>query len=221
MKATDLRSVRNAALALAAAAMLPAVALAEQGPRYTYLGLSYEWTDVKYAVREQDQSHDGFKIEGSVALSNWLHLFGEYSDGDFSQSVETEVEPGEFVTTRHDLDFSGYQVGLGVSYPLNGTVDIVGRAAYVYAELDNIDDDGFMVEGLIRAMISERAEIEVGYRYTELRDSDIDNRDLSVALTYNITDMFAVRARGIIFDNDTGIELGVRVYFGDDLTKLF
>ncbi|MCC5794064.1 MAG: outer membrane beta-barrel protein [Chromatiales bacterium] len=226
MNAPDLRSVRVAAVAVAASALLPLAAAAEGGPRYTYLGASYEWTDVKYAVRAPGSSHDGINIEGSVSLSSWLHLFGGYYDGDFGLQLDEEfaAELG-LPPAKVDFDFSGYHVGLGVSYPLTSMIDIVGRAAYVSAELDTplgrIDDDGFMVEGLVRAMISDNIEVQVGYSYTDLRDADIQNRDLSLGLVYNVTNEVAVRLRGVVFDNDTSLELGIRLYFGDGLTQLF
>lgn len=222
MNATDLRSVRASALALAVAALLPLAAQGDEGPRYSYLDASYQWSDVNYAVRADESKHEGFRFEGSVALSDWLHVFGDYYNGDFStpQVLDPDAEEPEFRNV--DLDFTGYSLGLGVSYPIASRVDLVGQVAYVNAELEDTDDSGFRLQGMIRGMVSDRAEVQLGYTYTDIGgDSDIQSRDITLGIVYNVTGQLAVRASGIVFDNDSGLELGVRYNFGDGLLKLF
>ena len=222
MNATDLRSVRAPALAIAAAALLPLAAQGDEGPLYTYLDASYQWSDVNYAVRADESSHEGVRFEGSVALSDWLHVFGDYYTGDFStpQAIDPDAEEVQFRNV--DLDFTGYSLGVGVSYPVATGVDLVGSIAYVNAELEDIDDGGFRLQGMIRGMVSDRAEVQLGYTYTDIGgDSDIDSRDITLGILYNVTGQLAIRASGIIFDNDSGLELGVRYNFGDGLLKLF
>lgn len=202
-------------LALAGALMGASGHAAEgAGPKNSYFGAGYEWTDVKYAVKESGEKHDGYKIEGSLGLFDWLHVYGEAFDGDFSGTL-VDGGPSEDVKTK------GFHLGLGVSYPLTDSWDAVLRAAYVDVEQSSrsltIDDDGYMVEGMVRAMASDRAEIFVGYSYTDIDESDIDNRDAFVGLVYSLSDIIALKAKGIVFDDDTGFELGVRVYFGDSL----
>jgi hypothetical protein len=222
MNATDLRSVRASALALAATVLLPLAAQGDDGPRYSYLDASYQWSDVNYAVRADDSEHEGFRIEASVALADWLHLFGDYYTGDFNTPVAVDPESANPEFRKTDLDFTGYSIGLGLSYPIANRVDLVGRASYVNAELENEDDSGFRVEGMIRGMVGDRAEVQVGYRYTEISgDSDIKNRDVTIGLLYNVTGQLALRASGIVFDDDSGLELGIRYNFGDALLKLF
>lgn len=221
MNATDLRSVRAPALALAAAVLLPLAAQGDEGPQYSYLDASYQWADVNYAVRSDDGRHEGFRFEGSVALSDWLHVFGDYYTGDFRTSLQ-DPEAEEPDPTRSELDFKGYSLGIGLSYPIASRVDLVGRVSYVNAELEDIDDSGYRVQGMIRGMVSDRAEVQVGYSYTDIGgDSDIKSRDVTLGLLYNVTGQLAVRASATVFDNDSGIELGVRYNFGDRLLKLF
>ena len=75
------------------------------------------------------------------------------------------------------------------------------------------------VEGLIRGSLSEQIELEAGYRYTDLSDSDIDNRDAIIGLAYLFNDQLTLRVRGVVFDDDTGIELGVRFNFASLLGR--
>lgn len=228
----DFRSRRGrlgAALGLVAACTAAGTAWADEaeqeGPSYTYLGLGYEWTDVKYAVRADGAAHSGYKLEASVGLTRWLHVYGEYFDGDFD---DYSLASGDAFT---GIDSTAFHVGVGFAYPITPAWDAVLRVAYVDSELSGalaptggglvtglvLDDDGYQFEGLVRGIISERAEVNFGFSYTEFDSSDISNSDVTVALLYGLTDTVQLKARGIIFDNDTGLELGVRVTFGDSL----
>jgi hypothetical protein len=112
-------------------------------------------------------------------------------------------------------------VGLGLSFGLSDTVDLVARGLYVDAELDAAttsdtpDEDGYEAEGLVRVMTSEKTEMHVGYAYTDL--GDIEDREVRLGVVYNATPVFALRFGGVVFDDDTGFDLGVRLYFGDGI----
>jgi len=62
-------------------------------------------------------------------------------------------------------------------------------------------------------------ELEVGFRYSELSDSNISNNDVLLGLGYHVTDYLTLRATGIVFDTDTGFELSARLYFGEFLGR--
>jgi opacity protein-like surface antigen len=118
--------------------------------------------------------------------------------------------------------------GLGTHYRLTPTTHLVANVGYVDVEMDvadgncaktSVDDDGYAVEGLIRGSLSEQIELEAGYRYTDLSDSDIDNRDAIIGLAYLFNDQLTLRVRGVVFDDDTGIELGVRYNFSSLLGR--
>jgi len=238
----DFRSRRgrlDAALAAVTACCLAGPAFAEDGdagPRYTYLGAGYEWTDVKYAVRADGASHEGFKIEGSLGITDWLHVYGEYFGGELDDYAlgATEIRQVQFT----DIDSTAFHVGLGLAYALTPGWDAVLRIAYVDSELDGtertldieqdppvelmrgpltIDDDGYQFQGLVRGMISERTEVNFGYAYTEFDSADISNADVTVGLLYGVSDAIQLKARGIVFDDDTGLELGIRVNLGGPL----
>ncbi len=68
-------------------------------------------------------------------------------------------------------------------------------------------------------MLAGQVEVQVGHRCTELQDSDIDNRDAIIGLGYQINNQLALRVVGIVFDDDTGIELSVRYNFASLLGR--
>jgi opacity protein-like surface antigen len=220
-----------AAPALLAAA--PGASAFEGDPSYTYLGVGYAWNDVSYAVKQEGATHEGINVEGSLGLLEFgkfgLHLYGEFFDGDFATNLQ--VDGGEGTTVGvPDGDSRGYQLGLGLAYALSDRVDLIGRASYASTEVDlpdsqgqlrSVDGDGYVLHALVRGMVSDRVELEAGYRYTDISDvavngsgNDVSNSDVILALTYGVTDQFAVRVRGIVFDDDTGLEFGARWYFG-------
>jgi hypothetical protein len=196
---------------LAVGAAWSAAARAD-GPRYSYAGAGYAWNDVLYAVKQAGGQHEGAHLELSQGLIEsgpvGIHLIAEYFDGDF-----TGVGP--------DRDSSGYHAGLGASYSWNDKVDLVGHAAYAATELDSVDDDGYLVEALLRGLVSQNVEVEAGVRYSEIKDSDNSNTDLSLAVNYSVSKAFALRVRGVVLDNEVGIELGVRLNYGSLIGRDF
>jgi hypothetical protein len=205
------------------------------GPRYSYFDAGYQWVDVNYAVKQAGGQHQGIKLNGSVAMANFgavgLHLFGEFFDGEFS-GVRTTCDGGdgsESTSFDGDRDSQSLAGGLGLSYRLAENTDIVVRAAYVdiskfqipnsSCNLVDVDDSGYFAEGMIRSELSESVEIEAGYRYSDLSDSDISNNDVLLGLGYHVTDYLTLRVRGVVFDDDTGLELSARLYFGSFLGR--
>lgn len=202
---------RIAAALIIGSTALPAAAQDAPDPRYTYLGAGYEWTDVKYAIKSPADSFDGYKLEGSLGILDWLHLYGEYFDGDFD---------------FQNSDATGFHAGVGFNFNFAGSWDIVGRAAFVDVEVEglnpngtnfSLDDDGYALEGMLRGMVSDRTEINFGYIYTDLDESGNSNSDVTVGINFDVTNFATLKARGIVFGNDTGLEFGVRFYVGDSI----
>jgi len=213
--------------ALMVTVMTSATARAEgPGPDYTYLGASYEWTDVKYGVkpsvdeRFNNGSLEGYNIDASLGVLGWAHLLGQYFDGN---CAPCGTNPD---LTQYDQDFKGYKVGAGINIGFetigwNDRTDLVLRAYYADVEHSNLNvdspslltGDGWIAEGSIRSQLTPKAEFEVGYAYQDV--GTVKNSDVFVGLNYRLFGGLALLARGIIFDDDTGFELGLRWYFGD------
>jgi hypothetical protein len=185
---------------LAGLALAPAAAQADTAPRYTYLGAGYEWNDTRCAVRVEKEKVDGYDVQASLGIIRYVHAYADYFGGVSDTSLGK---------------LQCYKAGLGASYPITHNIDVVGRAGYVHAKLSDLKSDGYEVEGGVRIMASEKAEVHVSYALTDL--TDVSTRDVRLGLVYNITPMFAIRGGGVVFDRYTGIELGLRVYLGKTL----
>ena len=230
MNSRVVRSLGLVALPLVTGGWLAtASAAATDGPRYSYLDVGYQWTDVNYAVKQAGGRHEGLKVNGSLGLANLgpvgIHLFGEFFDGDFSgTSTPCAGGVGGPTSVSGNRNSQSVAGGLGLSYAINDSTDVVARAAYVditdfevpnsSCQLDSGSDQGYLTEAMIRSELSDNVEIEAGVRYSNLSDSDIANTDVLLGIGYHLTDWVSLRARAVIFDNDTGIELGARLYFG-------
>ena len=214
MIARQVRLLTIAALPLFAGGWV-ATASAE-GHQYTYFDAGYQWMESNEAIKMDGGQHEGIKLNASLGLTEFgpvgLHLFAEYFDGDFSGARDG----------CGDRDSKSYAAGLGAHYRLTESTHLVANLGYVDADFDvadgscattGVSDDGYRVEGLIRSSLSDKIELEAGYRYTEMSDSDIDNRDAIIGLGYHFNDKLALRVRGVVFDQDTGIELSARFNF--------
>ncbi len=194
-------------------------------PRYSYAGASFEWTDVKYGVGTKNEvlnngNIEGPNIEGSLALTDYLHLAGQYFDGDCQNCLGFTDSSGQFV--QRDLDFSGFKVGVGLNPSLpflgDGNTDLMLRLNYVDTELESsvakVSSEGWSGEAMLRAQLSERAEIVTGVEYFDLDDT---TTNIVLGLGYELAGGLTLTARGILFNNETGLDLGLRWYFGERL----
>jgi hypothetical protein len=228
---------------LARAIMLTTVMLSTaawaEGPGYTYIGASYEWTDVKYGVNPSEDLDfnsgkiEGFNLDASLGILSWLHIAGQYFNGDCISCGNTPTLSGTVVS---DMPYTGYKAGLGFNISLdkiglNADTDFVIRGNYVDVSLinegeSNTTGDGWTTELLIRSQISERAEVLAGWEYTEIdytgqdiqhniRKGTVTNSDIVVGIAYRVGWGIALTGNAIVFDNDTGFSLGIRWYFGD------
>lgn len=213
-------------LALGAAA----VAQEDVTPRYTYLSFNYEETETKEGVDPSDDRNFNFgdftllTVQGSLGITDWLHLHGEYFDGDCNgcESVSWVTDPGPppvTATNISNLDFDGFKIGAGINYSLGiiglDQADAILRVHYLEVDLAGIDDDGYSVDTLLRAQVSDRAEVWAGTEYQDL--SDVENIDIVVGLGYELWNGLTLTGSGIVFNNESGWDIGLRWYFGDRL----
>ena len=215
-------------VALAVSNLITSVTQAA-GPVYTYVGISYEWTDIKYGVSPKDDVRynngtlEGENIDLSIGILSWLHVKGQafgYLSGT-CKNRNTDSSGGQF-----DADMEGYKVGIGVNLGMDliggsDTVDLVLRGNYIDTTIKNLNtsspssasDDGWSAEAIIRGQVSDRADVHIGYEYHHL--SDIRNRDITLGVNYRVYKGLSVLGRAIVFDDETGFELGLRWQFGD------
>jgi opacity protein-like surface antigen len=198
----ELSSIGTRAVIVAITSLLGGVCFADEGPKYTYGEVGYAHVDLD-DFNEADGDQIG--IGGSLALTDMLHIFGSYAQG--------EVDGSNFP----NIDTTSANAGLGLNYAVSPTIDLVGRMSYVYskAELNNfdVDDSGFGVSGGVRAMLTPQLELNGGIGYVDFGD---DNNDTSLDLgaVYSFTEMFAVTANASFSDDVSAVGVGLRLYFG-------
>jgi hypothetical protein len=173
---------------------LPAVAWAADEPRYTYAELGYVNTDFD----DIDVDGDGFRFSASYALHRNVHLVAGYEDTDLDRGLDAQT----------------WNAGIGLNFPLRPGLDAVGRARYIDFELDtpgrgDPDEDGYGLEGLVRAMIGAQLEINGGVRYVDIED---DETSLVIGALYEVAKNFVISAELDFGDDVTTFFIGGRLY---------
>jgi hypothetical protein len=201
-------------------------------PRYSYLGFNYESTETKEGVDPADDPvfNSGdfslITVQGALGITPWFHLHGEYFDGDCNRcesvTYDNPAPPPSTITSVSDRSFDGFKIGGGINYALDfiglDNVDAVLRAHYLEISLEGVDDqDGYTVDTLVRAQISDRAEVWAGTEYQNIQD--IENMDVVIGLGYELWNGLTLTGSGIIFNNESGFDIGLRWYFGEALMQ--
>src|SRR4051794_2247910 len=160
-----------------AAALIAGSAAAAEGPRYTYGEVGYSRVDFD----NFNEDADVFGAGGSLAVSERVYLVAGYSYGTIDAS-------------GFDIDLENAAAGVGMHFPLNDTVDLIGEAAYEWAKIDidnfgSEDDDGYGLKVGLRAMLTPQFELNGGGTYVDISD---DETAFYVGAVYNFTEMFAV-----------------------------
>jgi hypothetical protein len=192
-----------AACSLALGLALAGPAHADQ-PSYTYVEAGYVTIDLEDPL----DSLDGFTLAGSLAVTDHVHVFASYLDGD------TDFQAGPF---RGSVDLQRWAVGAGLNYAIADGVDAVGRVAWVKAEADAdvagfgaaADEDGYAVSAGLRA-VRANWDLEGAVVYTDVGEEGDTTLDLSAR--YYFGEQFSVGPTVSIGD-DTGFGLAVRFQF--------
>lgn len=182
---------------------------AGSSPSYDYLGISYAILDTGLLAND---SLDGFRVEGSVGLTDNIHLVGDWID------VSGRLDPG---APKADLD--QYRVALGYNHALTNTTDFVVRAGWIRqrakgsfdgSNLGSISENGYTLEALTRMMINDQFELNFGGQYSDVSGDIGDRVTFNSGFVYTFAQGVAVRS-GVELGADTAqVDLGVRWNFG-------
>ena len=171
-------------------AVAPLAAMAD-GMNYSYVEADYVDLDV-----DNGPSGDGFGVRGSVGFANNWFAFADYVDA----SVDV-------------IDIENIAVGLGGHFPINDTLDVVGRVGYTETDLSSgpfsASDDGYLLTAGVRGQMSQ-FEMEGHVVYTDLSDGG-DETAFEFAGRWNFTDMFSAGVAYRIGDDANVLFAGVRL----------
>jgi len=165
---------------------------------YSWLSLSYGMVDFD----EIDVDGDGFGLDGSYALNDDFHVFGEY------QAVDLDF----------GVDATTFSAGVGYNTEMSPAVDAFARLSYEYVEVDmpvfgSDDETGFGFGVGLRFAAGPDVELDAGIDYVDY-GSGGDDTALSLGGLYNFTPAFALGLAGSWGDDVSSYSLSGRFYFG-------
>ena len=141
------------------ALLIPSISMAE----FVYSGVEVSYVDVSYDAGPATIDGNGYRFSGSFELNPMTFLHGEWEDQSFDGGV----------------DGTAYEFGAGFRHALSSSLDIIGTASYVHAEVNvagmGFDDDGLGLGGGLRDL-SGRYYFSDRYAFT-LETSLDDNVD--------------------------------------------
>ena len=132
----------------------PDTALADPPP-WTFVEAGYANLDLD----DQSDDGDGVFVGGSFGLENW-HFFGRYQDA-----------------STDDLDIDVERLVLGAGWHgglLTEKADLFAEVAYVDAEIEPIDDEGYFVRGGVRFRPINMFEVRAAGRWEDVDELDDD-----------------------------------------------
>ena len=193
------RSARLAAVAAAGCLAFAGAAHAAE-PGYTYVEAGYVTLDLDEPV----DSLDAITLGGSLAVTDRVHLFATYLDGDADADA---------FGTRFSVDTTQWTVGGGLNVPVAAGTDFVGRLAYLKVEAEAFDfeedGDGYALSAGLRSRQGPW-ELEGFVVYEDVEDED-DTR-VELGARWFFTDALSAGALASLGEN-TGIGLSVRYEF--------
>jgi hypothetical protein len=205
-------AMKKVTMALWAAAALAAAGTAvAENPAWTYGQLGYIRAD------SGDDTTDGFRVEGSLGFAENFHFNADYVDGSIG-------------TTGSDLDFDGYQVGIGAHPSVGASTDVVVELAYYDVSYDapggEDDTDGIRLGAGVRHMLADNLEVNALAWWTEGNEdfgtSEEDYSDIALELggRYLFTDALSAGVTVVTNDSLTSGDsatIDLRYQFGDVL----
>jgi hypothetical protein len=109
--------------------------------------------DAEVDSGESDFDGDGFQLRGSIDVQDNFFAVVEIEDLGFDD----------------DVDFTRWLIGGGGHWPINATMEVIGRAGIVRYEVDqgpfDDDDTSFFFGGRLRAQVAARVEVEGGIEF--------------------------------------------------------
>jgi hypothetical protein len=169
-----------------------------QGLSYDYVQGSYGSVDLDDSVIDVDGT--GFGISGSMRLSENFHVTGEYQTADMDFGI----------------DLSLLEAKLGYNTNISQNLDLIAHIGYIRADIDasglGADDDGYLIGGGVRALVSSNAELNGGIDYIDFDDGDGEMR-ANVGFFIDLTEELSVGLRASFWDDVNVYTINLRLDF--------
>ena len=157
------------------------------------------WTEI--GVKDAPDG-DGWRLGGSAALGEHVHIFGSYTDAEIDNSDSFDAEI--------------MRLGLGWNTGISDSSDLVVRANYL--ELDSnfpigdTSSDGYEAEVGLRSAFGARFETyaAAGYIDTDRGDGDLYGK---LGAQYKFTPRFGLVANATLSDDANEYFVGPRLSF--------
>jgi len=195
-------SIYKRATLFLGASLVAGACLADEGPRYTYAEAAYSHVEFD---NFNNADGDAFGAAGSLALTDMVHLFGSYAEGN----VDAGNSPS--------IDTTDAFAGIGLNYAVLPTIDVIGRVSYVYRKLEarnfDADDSGLGLSVGVRDMLTPKIELNGAINYVDFGDSS--DTSLNLGAVFNFTEMIAMTVNASFGEDLTIYGVGVRAYLGN------
>lgn len=181
-----------------------------QALSYNYLEGGYTKATLEDG-NANDFDFDGFTVAGFGRVASNLFVFGDY------RYLESDTFNGT------QLNLNTGRLGLGLIAPISSQLDLnvgggVSLLKYNYSGSgagltpSDSDDTGYFVQGLARAKVLPTLEINGGYRFEKIGDSNESTGLIGAA--FNFTPALAAIANYEFGDGTDRYVLGARFSFG-------
>jgi hypothetical protein len=153
--------------------------------------MDYSFAELAYVDSEfGNRNGDGIALRGSLPSNESVFVYASYWDVGYD----------------FNADLTSFEAGAGGHLPLADKIDLVGRFGLVRSEFDagnfSNTDDGFSFSAHVRAAVMPRFELEGGFDYIDLGDSDT---------------LLVFEGRYFFLEQVAG---GLRLEFGDDIDSM-
>ena len=180
-------------------------------PEYTFVSAGYSKFSSKIDGFSEVPEGKGISLKLSYAVRPYIALTAGYNTG--SADVTTSG-------TTIDADIKSTTLGILVHLPVNDTADFILAVAFINGNAEvykngafssNVDADGGVTTIGVRAMISEKLELNGFIHRNTIEDAS--KFSLSFATAYYVTESVSVDL-GYLFDGDSdSLVFAVTKYF--------
>lgn len=181
--------MKRSLLALALVALVPFAAQADDKLSYTYVEADYV---------NLDGDADGFGLRGSLEFgASDFYGFGGWRTAEFDD---------------FNVDIDQWELGVGYAHGLSENLDLIAEAAYLRADVEGFDADGYRASIGLRGSFSPNFEglAKVGFVDSDDTDGDFVG---TLGAQYKFNPTWGIVGEAEFADGGEAYTLGLRASF--------